>query len=139
MFFAQMLLAALSVARQEPWTKEKAWAWYDAQPWIRGCNYMPASAANRVDQWQALDSEERFAEVERELAVAETLGFNTMRLLVEWCGFGVWLADPDGFMSRFERYLSILDRHHMRAIVVLERLQPPEAYLEAAVAGRTAV
>lgn len=110
---------ALQAARQGPWTAGRAWAWYDAQPWIRGCNYMPASAANRVDQWQALGSEERFAEVDRELAAAEALGFNTMRLLVEWCGFGVWLADPDGFMSRFERYLSALDRHHMRAIVVL--------------------
>ena len=36
---------AAPAARQGPWTKERAWAWYDAQPWIRGCNYMPASAA----------------------------------------------------------------------------------------------
>ena len=35
--------------RTGPWTKEKAWEWYNAQPWIRGCNYMPASAANRMD------------------------------------------------------------------------------------------
>ena len=64
--------------RTGPWTKEQAWGWYDKQPWIRGCNYMPASAANRVDQWQALGSEERFAEVERELALAEEIGFNGM-------------------------------------------------------------
>ena len=61
---------AASAPRTGPWSKEKAWTWYDKQPWIRGCNYMPASAANRLDQWQAMGSEDRFAEVERELALA---------------------------------------------------------------------
>ena len=116
-----LAVAALAApaARQGPWTKERAWAWYDAQPWIRGCNYMPASAANRVDQWQSLGAEERFAEVERELALAEKVGFNTLRLVVEHQGFGVWLAEHDSFMSNFERYLQILARHGLRAIVVL--------------------
>ena len=111
--------AAAQAARQGPWTKEKAWAWYDAQPWIRGCNYMPASAANRVDQWQSLGAEERFAEVARELALAEKIGFNTLRLVVEHQGFGVWLVEHDSFMANFERYLQILARHGLRAIVVL--------------------
>ena len=105
--------------RNGPWTKEKAWEWYRAQPWIRGCNYMPASCANRVDQWQALGCEERFAEMERELQVAEEIGFNTLRILVELQGFGVWLADREGFMERFERALAVMARHKMRAIVVL--------------------
>ena len=105
--------------RTGPWTKEKAWEWYRAQPWIRGCNYMPASCANRVDQWQALGCEERFAEMERELQVAEDIGFNTLRLLVELQGFGVWLADREGFLERFERTLSVMARHGMRAIIVL--------------------
>ncbi|MGN0852027.1 MAG: alpha/beta fold hydrolase [Kiritimatiellia bacterium] len=114
-------LAAMNAgaARQGPWAKEKAWQWYDAQPWIRGCNYMPASAANRVDQWQELGAEERFAEVERELALAEKIGFNTLRIIVEHQGFGVWLAEHDGFMARFERMLSIMQKHGLRAIVVL--------------------
>ena len=71
--------AAYAAPRTGPWSKEKAWEWYKAQPWMRGCNYMPASAANRVDQWQALGCEERFEEVERELALAESIGFNTLR------------------------------------------------------------
>ena len=122
-----MIAAAITAAaamnalasRQGPWTKEKAWQWYNAQPWIRGCNYMPASAANRVDQWQSLGSEERFKEVEKELALAEEIGFNTLRLVIEHQGFGVWLAEHDSFMANFERYLQILERHGMRAIVVL--------------------
>ena len=116
-----LALSALNAlaARQGPWTKEMAWNWYDAQPWIRGCNYMPASAANRVDQWQSLGAEARFAEMDRELAAAEDIGFNAMRVAVELQGFGVWLAEHDAFMANFERALSILDRHKMRAIVIL--------------------
>ena len=113
-----LTLPALA-GRTGPWTKEKAWEWYAGQPWIRGCNYMPASAANRVDQWQELGCEERFEEVERELALAEEIGFNAMRIIVGVQGFGVWFADHDGFMERFERYLAILDRHKMRACITL--------------------
>ena len=116
---AFLAAANLFAARTAPWPKERAWEWYNAQPWIRGCNYMPASAANRVDQWQELGCEERFAEVERELALAETIGFNALRIIVEEQGFGVWLAEHDGFMARFERMLSIMAKHRMRAIVVL--------------------
>ena len=114
-----MLAMPLFAERQGPWTKERAWEWYRAQPWIRGCNYMPASCANRVDQWQELGCEERFAEMDRELAVAESIGFNTLRILVELQGFGVWLEEHDGFMDRFERALQIMASHKMRAIVVL--------------------
>jgi hypothetical protein len=111
--------AAAFAERTAPWSKEQAWEWYNKQPWIRGCNYMPASCANRVDQWQELGSKERFEEMERELQVAESIGFNTLRLLVELQGFGVWLEEHDGFMARFEQCLSIMAKHKMRAIVVL--------------------
>ena len=112
-------VSIIEAARTGPWTKQRAWEWYNAQPWIRGCNYMPASCANRVDQWQELGSEERFKEMERELALAESIGFNTMRIIVELQGFGVWLEEHDGFMKRFERTLQMLAKHKMRAIIVL--------------------
>ena len=53
------------------WSKERAWEWYNARPWIRGCNYMSADCANRVDQWQALGFEERFQTTEEELALMQ--------------------------------------------------------------------
>ena len=111
--------ASASAARTAPWTKERAWKWYDAQPWIRGCNYMPASAANHLELWQSYGSEERFAEVEREMALAERAGFNTMRVILAKWGFSVWYHDHDGFMRNFERTLAVFARHGIRAIVVL--------------------
>lgn len=121
MMIVAVALAALAAQaeRTGPWPKEKARAWHDAQPWYRGCNYMPASAANRVDQWQSYGSEARFAEVEREFALAQEVGFNAMRLLVEWQGFAVWLQEPDAFRANFERYLALMEKHGLKAFVVL--------------------
>ena len=106
-------------ARTGPWPKERAWDWYGRQPWMRGCNYLPASAANFADMWQELGSEERFREMDAEFALAENTGFNVMRLIIHEQGFGIWLADHDGFMARFERWLALMDKHGIRAIVVL--------------------
>ena len=105
--------------RQGPWTKEKAWEWYNAQPWIRGCNYMPASAANRLDMWQEYGSGERFGEMDRELALAESIGFNTVRVLLEENGFGAWYYEHDDFMRNFEKFLTLCGKHKIRAIVGL--------------------
>jgi len=123
--FLVLLVAALSVAgvafaeRSCPWTKEKAWDWYRAQPWMRGANYMSKSCCNRVDQWQEHGFEERFKEQEEELALAASIGFNTMRILLLSEGFDVWLQDHDGFMKRFDRTLDLLAKYGMRAVVVL--------------------
>ena len=114
-----MMTGAAIAERQGPWEKEKAWEWYRAQPWMRGANYMSKSCCNRVDQWQEHGFEERFKEQEEELALAESIGFNTMRILLLSEGFDVWLQDHDGFMKRFDRTLDLLDKHGMRALVVL--------------------
>ena len=50
--FALSVVLPANAGRTGPWPKEKAWEWYNKQPWIRGCNYMSADCANRVDQWQ---------------------------------------------------------------------------------------
>jgi hypothetical protein len=37
-----------SVEESRKWSVEKAKAWYDAQPWLVGCNYIPSSAINQL-------------------------------------------------------------------------------------------
>ena len=69
------------------WTKQQAWQWYNERPWIRGCNYMSADCANRVDQWQALGWEERLETTEKEFALMQETGFNTIRIILE---YAVW-------------------------------------------------
>jgi len=97
------------------WTKEKAWKWYNERTWMRGCNFMGSDCANRVDQWQALGFEERIVTAERELALAASIGFNSIRILPE---FIVWDQDHDGFMERFDRYLSVAWKYVISSMIV---------------------
>lgn len=97
------------------WSKEKAWAWYQARTWMRGCNFMGSDCANRIDQWQALGFEERLATADRELKLAAETGFNTIRIIPE---FVVWDQDHDGFMERFDRYLSTAWKYGISSMIV---------------------
>ena len=106
------------------WSKEKAWKWYNARPWIRGCNYMSADCANRVDQWQELGFEERFETTESELELMKDTGFNAVRLILEYV---VWKEEHDGFMERFERYISLCAKYGISCMIVLANdCMPPK-------------
>ena len=109
----------------EVWTKEKAWQWYNARPWLRGCNFMGSDCANRIDQWQEWGFEERLETADRELKLAAETGFNTIRIIVE---FAVWDQQHDGFMERFDRYLSTAWKYGISSMVVFgnDCMQPKE-------------
>ena len=55
------------------WTKKQIWEWYNAHPWIRGCNFIGSDCANRLDQWQSYGREERMKVADKELALAESI------------------------------------------------------------------
>ncbi len=97
------------------WSKERVWEWYNSRPWIRGCNYMSADCANRIDQWQEYGFEERFATAAKELELMSELGYNSIRIIPE---FFVWLKEHNGFMERFERYTELAARNGISCMVV---------------------
>ncbi len=33
------------------WPREKAWDWYQTQPWLVGCNFLPSTVVNDVEMW----------------------------------------------------------------------------------------
>jgi hypothetical protein len=113
-----MLAAALGAeagaAPAERWTAGRAWEWYRAQPWIVGTNYVPSTAANTTEFWQA----ESFAPptIGRELGWAADLGFNACRVFVQ---YAVWKADPTGLKARLGRFLGIAEGHGIRTVVGL--------------------
>lgn len=107
------------------WSKEKAWQWYNNRTWLRGCNYMSADCANRVDFWQELGFEERYKIVEEELKLMQQTGYNTVRLIIEYV---VWEQEHDGFMERFEKYLSLFDKYGISCMIVLANdCMPPRS------------
>jgi hypothetical protein len=97
----------------KPWPAEKAWEWYNKQPWIVGCSFLPSTAVNNVEMWQA----ETFdpTTIDRELGLAEDLGFNSVRVFLNYV---VWEADPDGLKERFEQFLKIADQHGLRVMPI---------------------
>jgi hypothetical protein len=79
-----------------------------------GSNYIPATAINELEMWQA----ETFdpATIDKELGWAEGLGMNTMRVFLHDLP---WTQDPEAFRARIDRFLAIAARHRIRPIFVL--------------------
>lgn len=111
----------------ERWSQQRAWEWYNSRPWIRGCNYMSANCVNRVDQWQSLHFDEHLEETERELEVMRELGFNSVRLILEYV---VWKEEHDLFLENFERYISLCHKYGISCMIVLANdCMPPKTEL----------
>jgi endo-1,4-beta-mannosidase len=95
------------------WSAEKANAWYQEHKWITGANYIPATAINQLEMWQA----ETFdpATIDKELGWAQSIGFNTMRVFLHHIA---WEIDQDGFKKRMNDYLTIADKHGIKTLFV---------------------
>lgn len=111
---AALACAASPAAADEPWSKEKADAWYQAQPWLVGSNYIPSTAINQLEMWNADTFDP--ATIDRELGWAEGLGFNTMRVFLHDIP---WREDREGFLKRIDRFLEIADKHKIRVLLVI--------------------
>jgi len=112
-----LALAAAAMAADEPtrrWSPEQARAWSEKQPWLCGFNFVPSSAVNTTEMWQA-DTFDA-ALIERELGWAEKIGFNSCRVFVQYI---VWKHDPDGLKKRLEQFVAIADRHGLSVMPVL--------------------
>ncbi len=72
--------------------------------WTRGFNYVPSTAVNTTEFWQAETFDE--ATIARELGWAEDIGYNSCRVFVQYL---VWEADPLGMLARLRRFLDIAD------------------------------
>jgi xylan 1,4-beta-xylosidase len=54
--------------------------------------------------------------MDRELAWAEGLGYNSCRIFLQYI---VWRQDPAGFRNRFDQFLAIAEKHKIRVMPVL--------------------
>ncbi|HEX8445179.1 MAG TPA: 1,4-beta-xylanase [Sphingomonas sp.] len=111
---AVALTAATPADAREQWTKAESHRWYAAQPWLLGANYAPATAINQLEMWQA-DSFDP-ATIDRELAWAEQLHMNTMRVFLHNL---LWEQDAAGFKRRIDTFLAIAAKHGIRPVFVL--------------------
>ena len=95
------------------WPVRQVWDWYQAQPWLVGCNFIPSSAINQLEMWQAETFDPQT--IDRELGWAAGLGFNTARVFLHDL---MWQIDRQGFLSRLDRFLGICQVHGIRPLLV---------------------
>ena len=108
-----LALTLPTIAQRAVWSKEKANAWYDKLPWMAGANFLPSTAINQLEMWQAESFDT--ATINRELGYAESIGMNLMRVYLHHL---VWQIDKEGFKDRIDTYLSIADKHGIKTIFV---------------------
>jgi len=107
-------LAGDVIQARDRWTTDEAHAWHQRTGWLVGCNYIPRTAINQLEMWQAdsFDPET----IEQELGWAESLGFNSVRVFLH---HQLWEQDSDGFCQRIDRFLEIAARHKIGVMLVL--------------------
>ncbi|HIJ53513.1 MAG TPA: 1,4-beta-xylanase, partial [Planctomycetes bacterium] len=96
------------------WSKEKAWRWYWKVSPLRGCNYLPRTAVNMTEMWQADTFDPKT--INEELGWAEKAGYNSVRIFLPYL---VWKDDPQGIKKRLNKFLTIADKHGIGSMVIL--------------------
>jgi hypothetical protein len=114
LFIFAFLLCASGIFAQARWTEQQAKDWYAAQGWLVGANYIPATAINELEMWQADTFDAK--RIDLELGWAENLGMNTMRVFLHDLAYQ---QDPRGFKKRLDQFLTICEKHKIKPMVVL--------------------
>lgn len=112
--FALLLLFCFAAHAAPRWTEKQASDWYAAQPYLVGSNYVPATAINELEMWQADTFDAR--RIDLELGWAESLGMNTMRVFLHDLAYE---QDKAGFKKRLDAFLAICEKHRIKPMLVL--------------------
>lgn len=103
-----------STTQRQVWTSEKANQWYASQPWYVGANFLPSTAINQLEMWQA----ETFdtATIDKELGYAESIGMNMMRVYLHDL---VYENDSAGFFDRMDQFLQLAQKHNIKIMFTI--------------------
>jgi uncharacterized protein (DUF2147 family) len=108
------MAGAMGADAPKPWSLDRARAWRDSRPWIIGCNFIPSSASNQLEMWQARTFDP--AGIARELDLARGLGFNALRVYLHYLP---WKTEREGFLGRIDRFLALAAERGMSTLFVL--------------------
>ena len=96
------------------WSKEKAWEWYDRQPWLVGTNFNPSTSINQLEFWQSATFDPKT--IDRELGWSADLGMNLHRVYLHNL---LWEQDSLGFLKRLDTYLTLAEKYKIKTMFVL--------------------
>jgi aldose 1-epimerase len=96
------------------WTAARANKWYAAQGWRVGCNFIPSTAINQLEMWQAETFDAKT--IDREMEWAQGIGMSAMRIFLHDLAYQ---ADPQGMKKRMDTVLQIADKHGIKVVFVI--------------------
>jgi endo-1,4-beta-mannosidase len=109
-----VLISNLVVAQSAIWSKEKANDWYQQQKWLVGADFLPSTAINQLEMWQAETFD--LITIDRELGWAAAIGMNVMRVYLHDLA---WKTDSKGFISRMNQFLEIAAKHKIKILFTI--------------------
>ncbi|MBU9763168.1 cellulase family glycosylhydrolase [Mycobacterium sp. TNTM28] len=95
------------------WPVERANAWYRAQGWLVGTNFITSSAINQLEMFGPGTYDAR--RIDSELQACRLLGFNTVRVFLHDL---LWAQDRAGFQSRLSNFVGIAARQGIKPLFV---------------------
>lgn len=101
-------------SQRQRWSVSDARAWYQDRPIPHGCNYVPSTAVNSTEMWQAATFDP--LTIDRELEWAPEIGINSLRVFLQYL---VWANDPAGQRERLDAFLTIAARRGLSTVVCL--------------------
>jgi hypothetical protein len=104
----------LMAQETKQWSAKKANDWYKTQPWLVGSNFLPSTAINQLEMWQAATFDT--LTIDKELGWAAGIGMNVMRVYLHDLA---WKQDPRGFKQRMNKFLAIADKHHIKILFTI--------------------
>eukprot|EP00347_Sterkiella_histriomuscorum_P020092 403339136 len=111
---ASFLKTSTSTGRGR-WSVEQANAWYQSTGgWTAGANFIPSTAVNTLEMWQA-ETYDRET-ITRELGFAHSLGMKVVRVFLH---HKVWTQDQAGFLNRLDDFLSIADSYGIKTMFAM--------------------
>jgi hypothetical protein len=104
-------IACSSKQKEKLWSAQKANEWYKQQGWLVGADFLPSTAINQLEMWQAETFD--LKTIGKELGWASSIGMNVMRVYLHDLA---WKSDPKGFTQRMNKFLSVAADHRIKIL-----------------------
>lgn len=108
-----IVVASLSVAAAGPWSVSQAQEWQKTQTWGAGCNFIPSTAINQLEMWQADTFDP--TTLDREMGWMKGVGMTRARIYLHDLAYE---QDPSGFKQRMNTLLGIAEKHGIQVMFV---------------------
>ena len=96
------------------WRRPEIWDWYRNMGTLRGVNYLPRTAVNTIEMWQADTFDAKT--IDEELGWAQKVDLDSVRVFLPYV---VWADDAKGLKNRIDTFLSLANDHDLSTVFVL--------------------